>query len=110
MATRRKTGGRQPGTPNKRTLARRQAEAEAMRGLSEQNNSLLLLQAIYRSNAFDIRTRLDAASKALPYEVAKLEPTTVQPDVVPLHERLREYEREKTLAEAGDNVIDIRDR
>lgn len=75
MAIGRKTGGRTKGTPNKRTLARQMAEAEAMCALPEnlQGNSLALLQAVYRNAKFDLRTRIDAAGKALPYEIARPE-------------------------------------
>lgn len=67
MAAGRKTGGRVAGVPNKRTVARRLAEAEAMCALPEhfQGNSLALLQAVYRNTAFDVRTRIDAANTPL---------------------------------------------
>lgn len=109
MASGRKTGGRVAGVPNKRTLARQLAEAEAMCALPEQfqGNSLALLQLIYRSSAFDIRTRIDAAGKALPYETAKPEPFQAPSDSVPLHERLKEYAREKALASSAGKVVDI---
>jgi hypothetical protein len=66
-----KTGGRTKGTPNKRTVARRLAEAEAMRAVPErfQGNSLALLQAVYRNTKLELRVRIDAASKALAYEL-----------------------------------------
>jgi hypothetical protein len=61
MAAGNKTGGRTKGTPNKRTLARRLAEAEAMCALPEdfQGNSLALLQAVYRN----IKSYLDLLRK-----------------------------------------------
>jgi hypothetical protein len=50
MATGRKTGGRQKGSLNKRTIARELAEAAAAAALPEQfqGNALALLQAVYR--------------------------------------------------------------
>ncbi len=107
MAAGRKTGGRTKGTPNKRTLARRLAEAEAMCALPEhfQGNSLALLQAVYADTALDLRTRIDAAKAALAYERAKPENKTAAPDMVPLHERLKEYARERAIqARVGKEV------
>jgi hypothetical protein len=48
MAAGHKTGGRTKGTPNKRTVARRLAKAEAICALPEQfqGNALALLQAV----------------------------------------------------------------
>jgi hypothetical protein len=91
MATGRKTGGRQKGSPNKRTVARRLAETEAMCALPEQfqGNALALLQMIYRDTKLELRVRIDAASKALAYELPKPEFATPFSDVVPLHVRIR---------------------
>jgi hypothetical protein len=70
---RRPGAGRKPGSKTKSTLAPRLAEAEAMSTLPEQfqGNALALLQAVYRNAKLDLRVRIDAASKALPYEVPK---------------------------------------
>lgn len=51
--------------------------------------------------------RIDAAGKALPYETAKPEPFQAPSDSVPLHERLKEYAREKALASSAGKVVDI---
>jgi hypothetical protein len=99
MAAGHKTGGRTKGTPNKRTLARRLAEAEAMCALPEhfQGNALALLQMIYRDTKLELRVRIDAASEALAYELPKPEFATPAGDVVPLHERLRAYARARLI-------------
>jgi hypothetical protein len=70
-----------------------------MRALPEhfQGNSLALLQAVYRDTKLDLRLRVDAASKALPYELPKPEFATLAGDVVPLHERLRAYARARAI-------------
>jgi hypothetical protein len=108
MAAGRKTGGRQKGSLNKRTLARRLAEAEAMCALPEhfQGNSLALLQAVYRDTKLDLRVRVDAASKALPYEQPKPEFSAPAGDVVPLHERLRAYARARLIQASEGKVVD----
>jgi hypothetical protein len=108
MAVGRKTGGRQKGTPNKRTLARHLAEAATAAALPEQfqGNSLALLQAVYRDTKLDLRVRVDAASKALPYEVPKPEFGTPAGDVVPLHERLRAYARAAAIQGSEGKVMD----
>jgi hypothetical protein len=107
MAAGRKTGGRTKGTPNKRTQARRLAEAEAMCALPEQfqDNSLALLQVVYRNTKLDLRTRIDAAKAALPYEVPRVEPQQTPSDVVPLHERIRAYAREAAI-QASEKVVE----
>jgi hypothetical protein len=107
MAAGRKTGGRRKGSPNKRTLARRLAEAEAMCALPEhfQGNSLALLQAVYRNTKLDLRLRMDAASKALPYEQPKPEFSAPAGDVVPLHVRIQAYARERSIQASQGEVV-----
>ena len=63
--------------------------------MSAESQAAGLVRPVYRNQKLDLRTRIDAAAKALPYEVAKIEQPQAAPDVVPLHERIREYEREK---------------
>ena len=67
-----------------------------------QGNSLALLQAVYRDRNLDMRLRIEAAGRALPYEVPKVEPAPqVVGDFVPLHERIREYARLKAIQATG---------
>ena len=73
-----------------------------------QGNSLALLQAIYRNTTLELRVRIDAASKALPYEVPKPEFATPAGDVVPLHERLRAYARAAAIQGSNGKVVDTR--
>ncbi len=61
-----KTGGRQKGTPNKRTAAT--LEAIAASGMTP----LEYLIAVMRDEANDQATRIDAAKAAAPYCHAKL--------------------------------------
>jgi hypothetical protein len=70
---RRPAAGRKPGSKTKRTLAPRLAEATRALPEQFQGNSLALLQAIYRNTTLELRVRIDAASKALPYEQPKPE-------------------------------------
>ena len=72
-----------------------------------QGNSLTLLQAIYRNTKLDLKTRIDAAGKALPYEAAKPEPFQAPSDSVPLHERLKEHAREKAIRPATGKVVEM---
>jgi hypothetical protein len=84
--------GRKRGSKSKRTLARRLAEAEAMRALPEQfqGNALALLQAVYRNTANELRVRIDAAGKTLPFEMARPEASRpAEQGFVPLHERIQ---------------------
>jgi hypothetical protein len=53
-----------------------------------------------------LRVRVDAASKALPYELPKPEFATPAGDVVPLHERIREYDREDAIEASQGKVVD----
>jgi hypothetical protein len=71
-----------------------------------QGNSLALLQAVYRDTKLDLRVRVDAASKALPYELPKPEFATPAGDVVPLHERLRAYARARLIQASEGKVVD----
>ena len=64
-----KSGGRQKGTPNKRTLAIRQAASIASDGAIGVNDEapLEFLVAVMRNKALDLPIRLDAAKAAAPY-------------------------------------------
>lgn len=79
MAAGHKTGGRQKGTPNKRTVASQEAAAT----MAEKINSALgldafdgdahgLLIAVYKNTLLPIDLRVEAAGKALPYEKPRL--------------------------------------
>lgn len=93
-----------------RVLAREKAfaKAEDRLPLKFKGNSLALLQVVYADTSLDLKTRIDAAGKALPYEVARPEVKQAAPDVVPLHERLKEYAREKAITSSDGKVVDMR--
>jgi hypothetical protein len=80
-----------------------------MRALPEhfQGNSLALLQAVYRDTSQELRVRIDAAGRALPYEMSRPENKTGAPDVVPLHERIKEYAREKAIQTSEGKVVEM---
>jgi hypothetical protein len=69
-----------------------------------QGNALALLQMIYRDTKLELRVRIDAASKALPFEVAKPEASTAASDVVPL--RLQAYARARLIQASEGKVVD----
>ena len=83
-----------------------------MRALPEhfQGNSLALLQAVYRDTSQELRVRIDAAGRALPYEMSRPQSKTVAPDLVPLHERIKEYAREKAIQASDGKVVEIDQR
>jgi hypothetical protein len=62
MANGFKTGGRQKGTPNKKTVERDRILRE--RGMT----SLSYLQSVYCDKSKDVHLRVEAAKAALPYE------------------------------------------
>lgn len=73
-----KTGGRQKGTPNRRTEERR-ARLEETRKAIEQalpaafhGDGHALLMAVYKNEDLPIELRLDAAKAAIAYEKPKL--------------------------------------
>jgi hypothetical protein len=80
----------------RRTIARELAEAAAAAALPEQfqGNALALLQAVYRNTANELRVRIDAAGKALPFEMAR-------------PERIRAYERARAIQGNDGKVVDI---
>jgi hypothetical protein len=57
-----------------------------------------LFQQVYRDPTNDLRVRIDAASKAIGYELPRPEFSAPAGDVVPLHERLRAYARARLMA------------
>lgn len=78
-----KTGGRQRGSQNKRTIEKTKSQAETARLIGEImpdafiGDAHSLLQATYKNPEFDLHARVDAAKAALPYEKHRL----VQKDV-----------------------------
>lgn len=91
-------------------LARDQAFAKAKDKLplKYKGNALALLQVVYADTAVDLRTRIDAAKAALAYEMPKPENKQAAPDMVPLHERLKEYARERAIQASAGKVVDMR--
>lgn len=76
MSKGQKTGGRQAGTLNKRTLelqALAQSEPAA-------DSPLEFLTSVYRNASNDLDLRVDAAAKAAPYVHPKLATVTVKGD------------------------------
>jgi hypothetical protein len=67
-----KTGGRQKGAKNKRTLALETAMKEAALGLPTGTTALSLHQSVYRNETLGLDLRLQAAAQAMPYESPRL--------------------------------------
>lgn len=71
-------GGREKGTPNKRTLEREEQMAAASAALEQAlanpfaGDSHALLMAIYKNGDLPIQIRLDAAKAAIGYEKPRL--------------------------------------
>ena len=84
-------GGRKKGTPNKATAAREAAITAS--GLTP----LDYLLTVMRDETADRHTRVDAAKAAAPFvhpRMGQADPNkTVDPDIVPIHERLEAYAR-----------------
>jgi hypothetical protein len=81
---RKKTGGRQKGTPNKRSKKVLLAEAaeKARKLLGDDGgifdgNALAYLMSLYKNPMLDIETRKDAAKAAIPFESSRLMASTV---------------------------------
>jgi hypothetical protein len=81
-----KTGGRQAGTPNKRSRARLDAFKNTKRKIEKalgpdafDGDAHALLAATYKDTALPLALRLDAAKAAIPYERPRL--ATVAPHV-----------------------------
>lgn len=100
------------GSRERRTSARWRGSWRRLRPRAHlperfEDNSLALLQAVYRNAKFDLRTRIDAAKAALAYEMPRPENKQTAPDVVPLHERLKEYARERAIGSSAGKVVEI---
>jgi hypothetical protein len=69
-----KTGGRKPGTPNKRTAERKAAVEAAAERVNEllpnafQGDAHAFLITVYKDPSVDMHTRIDAARAAIGYE------------------------------------------
>src|SRR5215471_2429687 len=78
MAKGKKTGGRQKGTLNKKTLARRCDVREAVERIEAVlpdpfiGDGYALLAAIYKDNRLPLGVRMDAAKAAVVYERPRL--------------------------------------
>jgi hypothetical protein len=75
-----KTGGRQKGTPNKRTLERRARTEEAIKAIANANGSGVfdgnahdLLKLFYKTEAFPAEFRAKCAEAALKFEKPALQ-------------------------------------
>jgi predicted nucleic acid-binding Zn-ribbon protein len=70
-----KTGGRKKGTPNKSEIRLRQELEAARAKLGNVEKPLMaldLLQQVYRDQSHELTLRLQAATKAIPYETPAL--------------------------------------
>ena len=77
-------GGRQRGTPNRRTVALEAAQAEASERVTQalgpaafDGDALSFLQLIYRDATQAVETRLHAAKAAIAYETPRLAAMTL---------------------------------
>ncbi len=92
MAIGRKTGGRQRGTPNKRTQ-RLEAQVEAVQkcvGVSGMTTPLEYMLAVMRNPDLDAALRFEAARASAPYVHARLAAVAVEhsgPDRGPIETR-----------------------
>lgn len=76
MAAGRKTGGRKPGSLNKRTL-----ELQALaQGEPEMDSPLDFLTSVFRNVALDLDYRIEAAKAAAPYVHPRLAAVTLKGD------------------------------
>ena len=84
MASRQKTGGRKPGTKNKRTVVLERARAENAMKITEalgkqafDGDAHALLTSVYKDESKPIELRVHAAKAAIGYEKPRL--TAVEP-------------------------------
>ena len=107
-------GGRQKGTPNKRTAALRTAIDSAARKLSAElgadcfaGDSHDLLMAVYKDVKLPIALRVDAAKVAIGFEKPKLAATELSGNLGMSHEGrlafLREAAPQPSVAAKADN-------
>ena len=110
MAQRRKTGGRQAGTPNKATVARHDTERDAILRATadltpEMIQAMTPLQIMERAAAVMALAGLwkaaaDIAADAAPYRHAKLAPATPEPPPESIEDRARRlHELQKAMRE-----------
>jgi hypothetical protein len=88
-----KTGGRNKGTPNKRTVAAAEAAKQAALVLADAlgeyafpGDAHALLMSIYKDTRLGVDLRAEAAKAALPYEKPRLQSTTLNAKVGLSHE------------------------
>jgi hypothetical protein len=100
--------GRRPGAKGKLTIGRELAQAKAQAALPSvfEGNALTLFQQVYRDPTNDLKVRIDAAAKAIAYELPRPEFSAPAGDVVPLHERLRAYARARLIQDSEGKVVD----
>jgi hypothetical protein len=110
-------GGRQKGTPNKRTKAREAAVRRVAKKIEAaipgafEGDSHALLMATYKNPKLKLAVRIDAAKAALPYEKARLsavEPQRAHDDHVPLAERILAYRRRDAIEASAANVVELK--
>lgn len=117
MAIGRKTGGRQKGTPNKKTIAKREAleQASAALGWFEGDAHALLI-ALYKDPKIPPDIRLDAAKAAVRFEKPTMATTSIdlsvsqKPTVEWSDDELRRFianERARQLNAPGAQPIDV---
>jgi hypothetical protein len=87
MANGWKSGGRQKGTPNKRTMAREARIAEAAAAIESampeafKGDAHAYLMAVYKNPSLPTKDRLAAATAAIGYEKPKLAAVEAQAEV-----------------------------
>ena len=78
-------GGRPSGSKNKLTIAKKKLRAEAIKKLHAdlgpdafKGDGVEFLQAVYKNQEFDFQTRMEAATRAAPFERPKKTESTVE--------------------------------
>lgn len=92
MAQGRKTGGRKPGSRNKRTLEFEAQMQQAAQKMKEalgfelfEGNALAFLATVYKNPNLPVDMRLDAAGKAARFETPTLAPVDGKGNTVPTY-------------------------
>src|SRR5215203_6352792 len=108
-----KTGGRRPGSKNKRTINEERVLAQAVEklaGKAFKGDALAFLRSVYKGTLYPFETRLDAAKAALPFEMAKPsgKGRAAEEGFVPLVERLRYYARRDAIEASKNKVVELK--